>query len=367
MRRTGMSARRRRVTALLVAALAARLAAAPVRAAEDPLAAEIARWSAFLHDNDATDQTWQQVKAACGPPLARAAAALAQGRRLLALQKLAAVRANLAAARWLRQRPAEARLDEAAFEAEWRRAGERLKAELGTPSADAFAAVQPAALRALAEAALPQVHAYYQASLEYGRNTMPESGLFYISSAEAASEFAGVSRALAEPSRLRLPALRPLAAELDALESELLAAYRPPASLDRHPEFIAASSTLNEARSLDGASLRFGALLRYLQAAQRVALLREAAAAPRGGELSARLQAIESRLASDGVDHSIARLLIETAQDDLDTDGPARGAVAAAIADDVLARYLAALEPAPTRPPRPEPRVSVTLVRWPYT
>jgi len=40
---------------------------------------------------------------------------------------------------------------------------------------------------------------------------------------------------------------------------------------------------------------------------------------------------------------------------------------AAAVAEVVLPRYLAALEPAKPRPPSPAPQVTVTLVRWPYT
>ena len=65
--------------------------------------------------------------------------------------------------------------------------------------------------------------------------------------------------------------MRRLSDELDALEGELLSAYKPPASIDRHREFIAASSTLKEARELDAAGLSYGALLRYLQAVLRVA------------------------------------------------------------------------------------------------
>jgi hypothetical protein len=46
---------------------------------------------------------------------------------------------------------------------------------------------------------------------------------------------------------------------------------------------------------------------------------------------------------------------------------PAPPPIAAAIATDVLPRYFAALGPARPSPARPAPRVTVTLVRWPYT
>jgi hypothetical protein len=139
------------------------------------------------------------------------------------------------------------------------------------PRPDELAGVQPAALRALGEAALPQLRVYYDASLEYGRNTMPDSGLFYLGSAQAQRDFVAFARTLAERSSARAPAVRALEPELDALDKEMLAAYRPPLSIDKHPQFITASSLLKEARELDAARLRYGALLRYLQAAYRFA------------------------------------------------------------------------------------------------
>jgi hypothetical protein len=39
----------------------------------------------------------------------------------------------------------------------------------------------------------------------------------------------------------------------------------------------------------------------------------------------------------------------------------------AVLVADVLPRYFAALEPARPAPSRPAPKVTVTLVRWPYT
>jgi hypothetical protein len=62
-----------------------------------------------------------------------------------------------------------------------------------------------------------------------------------------------------------------------------------------------------------------------------------------------------------GVDPSLARLFLETAESE------GAGPIASAIVADVLPRYFAALEPARALPPRPAPRATVTLVRWPYT
>jgi hypothetical protein len=299
------------------------------------------------------------------PLLARARSALTDGHRLLALQRLLAARAELSAAGYMQAPPASAVKDAAAFEAEWRRMGGVLADRLGWPPAGSLDGVRPAAVRALGEAALPQSRVFYDASLEYGRATMPEYGLYYLGSARSAGETVELCRSLSEPAGPSLPPIRSVRGEIEALEGELLAAYRPPLSVDRHPDFIAASSQLKEARELDEAGLLHGALLRYLQAAQRAAPLREAA--PPDAERRARqIRDLEARLSEGGVDHSLGRLFLERAQEAL-VASAAEAAVAAAIAGDVLPRYLAALEPARPEPPRAGPKFTVTLVRWPYT
>src|SRR5438270_886301 len=81
---------------------------------------------------------------------------------------------------------------------------------LGKPSAAVLAGVKPAALRALGEAAIPQVRAYYVASLDYGRSTTPDDGLYYLGTAQAQRELTELCRRLSTPSTLRPPPLRSL-------------------------------------------------------------------------------------------------------------------------------------------------------------
>jgi hypothetical protein len=350
----------------------------------DPLGREIERWTRFVRENPATDEIWKQVKAGSGPALQQASRALREGRPLLALLRFAAVHENLAAAVYLGGRPAAQRTDPAAFEAEWKRMAKIVPGNLSPAGAGGS---QPTAIRAIREVALPQARIYYEASLDYGRNTMLENGLFYLGAAKAWSDFerfageiggqaalgrsAGPQAPGAQPAAA--PPLRGLGPELDRLEDEMLAAYRPPASIDGHRDFIKASSSLKEARELDAAGLHFGALLRYLQAALEFAPLRPAPRSPReksAGDpaVAARLRALEERLSASEVDHSLGRLFLEMAHADLEEPSTESGPImAAAIADDILPRYLAALEPERPRAPRPEPRVTVTLVRWPYT
>jgi predicted Zn-dependent protease len=107
------------------------------------------------------------------------------------------------------------------------------------------------------------------------------------------------------------PSLRSLEGELDALQGELLAAYRPPASIDRHREFIVASAAIKEARELEAAGLRHGALYRYLEAVLRVDLARAPATTPDAEALASRLREWNSRLSAGPVDQSLGRLYLE--------------------------------------------------------
>lgn len=341
-------------TFILVTVLLAACAGAPDQA-RDPLASEIQRESTFVESRPPQDKLRQKVQ----PVLARADDSLRQGKRLLALQRLADAKNELALTAYLQSRPAEQRREMAAFEAEWARMGGELRKDSPASLED----LHPAAVRALGEAALPQVRAYHDASLEYGRNTTPGDGLYYLGAAQAQKEVVDLLRTLSSPASRREPPLRPLGPEIEALEGEMLAVYRPPVSIDRHGEFITASATLKEARELDEAGLRYGALLRYLQAALQFAPLRGPAPPLAEGALAK----LEARLAGGEVDHSLGQMFLETAQAHLAAGSPASEATAAIIAGDVLPRYFAALEPARPREPGPAPRVTVTLVRWPYT
>lgn len=345
------------------------MAATGVPEPADPLVREVSRWSKLLRESTSKDETWIQIKGASEPLIAGAEQALRDGRRLLALQRFASARAYLAAAAYVASPPAVDVKDVHGLEAEWTRMGGALRDSLGKPDSGALSGVSPAAARALGEAALSQVRVYYDSSLEYGRNTMPSQGLFYLGLAEAQSELVTFCRTLSPAARPDPPSVRGLEPELDSLEGEILEAYRPPASIDRHAEFIAASSTLKEARELDAAGLRYGALLRYLQAAQRFSLLRKAGT-PVGGEaVAARLRELDARLSAGRGDDSLGRLFLESAQAEVAKAAPGADApaAAAAIAGDILPRYFAALEPASRAAPRPAPEVTVTLVRWPYT
>jgi len=333
------------------------------------LADELARLRAVLDDPSRTFELWNQIKPGSAAALADAEQALAAGRRTLALERIVAARNQLAAAAYTGDRLATAGQDLSSLEAEWKRLGSSLRADLAAPAVASLATVRPAILRALAETAVSQARVYHDASLEYGRNTMPESGLFYLGAAQAQRDWVTTARDWSGSLAVGPPPARALGPEIDALQSVLLAAYRPPASIERHREFITASATLKEARELDAAGLRFGALLRFLQATSRVAQLKSMTAAqPDAATIRERLREVEARITAAPVDHSVARLFVEQAQAALDRAGDAAVPPAAAAAvSDVLPAYFAALGPVGPSAAKTAPTVRVTLVRWPYT
>jgi hypothetical protein len=330
----------------------------------DPLAQAIHERAVVLRDTSITDPLWREVAPGARSLVARAESALVRGDRELALEWLAQAWPDLEAVRFTMARPDSERQSLAAFEAEWRREA----AELLPATPPTLDGVTPADVRAQGEAALPPVREYYEASADYARSTSPGAGVFYLGAAHAQRSFAELCRSLSERSSRRAPPVRPLRGELDALENALLAAYRPPASIELHPRFIEASSALKEARELDEAGFHHGALLRYLLAVQLASRVRGAPPSLSGDVLAARLREWRARLPATGVDHSIGRVFLERAEFDF-AAAPRESAhvAASAIVEHVLPAYVAALEPAKPATARPPAAITVTLVRWPYT
>ena len=328
---------------------------------QDPLAAEISRWSVYVSSHPASGDV--------GTALQDAVTAVRAGRRLYALHRLAAAHESLSASAYVESQPEKPGAAE--FEAAWKREGDQLRDALAPPSSGLFKGIGEAAVRGVAQAASMQVRIYYDASIDYGRNTAPESGLYYLGVARAEQELVSLCRRLGRVGEDRpAPPLRSLAPELDRLQSDVLAAYRPPASVEKHREFIALGATIKEARELDAAGLREGALYRYLQAVLRFAVLRGPAPQQPPEELIAqRLQEMARRAADRQSDHSIAALFMEQADAEA-ARAPGDAASRAtrdAIVTDVLPRYFDALRPASPPAARPVPQATVTLVRWPYT
>ena len=357
------------VVALVFSSSIALGAAASTAPAEDPLAAAIAHLREKLRAATPLDEESDQVRAGAAPYLAHAEQALAGGKRWLALSRLALIWSNLEAIDYRAAIPGEQRSQMTSLEQEFARLGPELSEADTQASRPTFEGV-PAAARAVGEAALAEVPVYYAASLDYGKNTAPEYGLVYLGAARAQLELARLAARLTEPAPVGAPlAPRSVAAELDALESELLAAYTPPASIDSHSVFIRISGLVKQARELDAAGRYHGALYKLLDARMRLSRLEHPGRTLNVDETERRARAVETELAAKKVDSSLALLFLETARfSAADPDPAAKGGeVASAILEDVVPLYAAALGPAPERPPAAKPEATVTLVRWPYT
>jgi hypothetical protein len=330
------------------------------------LAEELGRWKTALADEARADTLWTQVRAGAQTVLTQADQALADGRTHVAAERLIVGRQNLAAANYVAQLPAGATEDLAALEAEW----QRMRGELGVDTPPPAPSSGSALRRAIEEAAAQQLKVYYDASLPYARNTTPLSGYTYLGIARSQQEAGRIAASLVPGDGRRQPRLRSIRPDIDALQAELLGLYRPPVSIEKHPDFIATSSLLKEARELDAAGRHYGALLRYLQAAMRFGMLEAPAAdaLPRSAA-RARAAAELDRAAGGRVDHSVARLFAERAAFEVDrAESEAPPMIANAILARVLPRYYAALEPAPAAAvTAATPAVTITLVRWPYT
>lgn len=334
-------------------------------AAADTAPREIAAESARLRDLAAAKPdsgNWKQKKPELAADAAAAEAALKAGRVYLALELLGTSRHDL--------RGFEA-LDKQSLAAAGLPAFEAAARSVETAPIAPFRAGTPAAVRALAESYSGRIRSLLDGGRGFAKATGVADGLYYLGGAQAAQESAAFARSLDFASAGKLPPVRPVAAELTALQNRVLAVYKPPRSVSEHPSFIRINGTLKLAQELDGQGLRFGALYQYLEALRLFTML-EAGGEPRPlGELRSAAAGLETRLAADRRDHSLARLFLERAAARLDEaaakDDAALRRSAQAIVEAVVPAYFAALE-ARVSQTRPAGRTAtVTLVRWPYT
>jgi hypothetical protein len=197
---------------------------------------------------------------------------------------------------------------------------------------------------------------------------MAEAGFFYLASARSQKDFVRFCAAPSRGGSGRQPALRSIAPEIEALEGELLALYRRPPRSTGTREFITSSVDAQGGLRARRLGLRYGALVRYLQAALRVDALRTPPPALEGPALTSRLAELEKKLDAGGRDDSIGRIFLESAQGDVRARrGRQEARDRPAVAGRRPPRYFAALEPAKPRPACAQAAVTVTLVRWPYT
>ena len=157
------------------------------------LAREIATWQEFTRQVPTDNDDGKSIRESSRLLLDDAHSAMASNRPWLALSRLSVVWGNLSATRWVESVDPAARKSLDELEKEWRRAGLPPTADSDVTRAAFASSFASAAGRALAESALLQAGEYHEASLEYGRNTEPGAGFFYLGAMRGQREFARVA------------------------------------------------------------------------------------------------------------------------------------------------------------------------------
>lgn len=334
----------------------------------DPIAVDISHWKKFLEENKSTDENWTSVKEITTPFIVKAEKALAENRRFYALHLLATARSLLKAEEYLSKLPPDSLKQLSKLEEEWRNTGSILKPVLSRSESPKFDGL-PIVVQAICQTAYSEIQPFYEASLEYGKSTVPDAGLYYLGSALGQLDFTRFCGTLPHDSAFQPVNFPSLATEVDAFEDQVLLAYKPPASIDSHPIFIRTSAMIKQSRELYDQGFQNGALYRYLDARLRFARLTFAGQTMTSDEANAEAKAVLEKLDQVPKDNSIARLFVEMAVfEAADTSKDSKGGeIASAVFQDVLPHYFLALQPAPQKKPAPPAEVVVTLVRWPYT
>lgn len=262
-----------------------------------------------------------------------------------------------------------------AFEKEWQRAGAELSKEESALTEAKLRAL-PAAVRALVEANQLQSRTLYNAGHLYGQETGVQNGLAYNGLAKGMMEFAVWAAGLKFPAGSR--SMVPSAGNgISGLEKEVLQAYNRPGVAEQQIRFNQVNSTLKFAAELDRAGKNEGALQQLLRAALAFGSLNGAAENQNNpGEIQKQLLAAKDRFSGNSNDQSIGEMYWEIAQSELAasansktyTTGNLRAAI---IVSDVLPRYFRSMSGGTTAEAvaagASSAKVTITLVRWPYT
>ena len=203
-----------------------------------------------------------------------------------------------------------------------------------------------------------------------------QNGLAYNGLAKGMMEFAVWAAGLKFPAGAQstIPSAR---AGISDLEKEVLQAYNRPGVAEQQIRFNQVNATLKFAGELDHAGKNEGALQQLLRAALAFGSLNGAAENQNNpGEVQKQLLAAKDRFSGNSNDQSIGQMYWEIAQSELAasassktyTTGNLRAAI---IVSDVLPRYFRSMNGGTTAgavaASASGAKVTITLVRWPYT
>ncbi len=236
----------------------------------------------------------------------------------------------------------------------------------------------PALLVALEDSANLRAWRYYASSRGQGTEGGVAAGRYYLGHGYASARLARVLHDLPGRVQAEVPPTPRPAALLEALEEDLSDLFRPPLLTRTQSDLTRCNAALGFARELTRRGAHAAALWQALEVQQAVAVLRSGSqepgqpgepGEPREPEVARQLAQRAAQLEDQEGDASIAAALLQQASwalDEAATGQPDGLRRAAAIVGPVWTAHAAALSASPA----PEPassKVTVTLVRWPFT
>lgn len=351
---------------VLATAFSLLLAAAPppdpcaAGAAAEQLGAEIAaqrKGVEGITPSKGTENEWKQGLTL----LDDAAKALEAGRAYLALDRLAAARMLLGPLRFVSEHSEDPKKGVEAIRADLA----ALAPELSKPSSP----VLPLAVRAFRDEARVQAPVYGHTVGAWDQIDDKMGALFYGGQARELARLAAFDAGLRFPLPPSPPKLSAwvVGEAVDAYEHQLVAAYRPPVSADKHQQFILASAALKTAHELISAGSAEGAAWNYLKA-RRYGAAMTRADAPTPMAEGLRAASVETFPGDTSLVCRITQQVATVLEGDTVPEDRLR--LADALLHDLLPAYRALLSGAAADMPtvvKTQPKVVVTLVRWPYT
>jgi hypothetical protein len=343
--------------------------------AQDPkpqIKAEIDRLKQSLQEKPLKNPDFPDIQSMVSGAVNAAAEALDSGNLYLSLERLLQAEDLFLGARVAVDKADAVKSGLPAFEAEWGKASQNLKA-LNDEAHKKDWRSSPLALRALSETAEGRSIPLLEGGRGFATSTKPSDGLFYTGQAQGEAYFAKFSSTVVLTGNSASFPLRSYLPELQKLQERSNAAFKPPRSIDLHSRFIALNSTLKLAEELDAQKLYAGALYQYLEATRHYGMLEALPLnASQQSALKTDLAAAQKKFAASKQDDSLAQLFLErAASQTVHPDGSAPSAdewrSARVILDQVLPAYLAAKKPASPLQLASGKTVDLTLVRWPYT
>ena len=334
--------------------------------------AEIDRLKQSLQEKPLKNPDFPDIQSMVTGAVNSASEALDSGNLYLALERLLQAEDLFHGARAVVDKTDTVKSSFPAFEAEWEKASQNLNV-LNAEARKKDWRSSPLAVRALAETAEGRSIPLLEGGRGFASSTKPADGLFYIGQAQGEAVFAKFTASLLLTGNSSSFSLRSYLPELQKLQEKTNAAFKPPASIDLHPRFIALNSALKLAEELDSQKLYAGALYQYLEATRHFAMLQAPPVdAAQQSVVKADLAAARKKFAASNQDESLSQLFLERAESQtVHPDGSAPTAdewrSARVILDHVLPAYFAAKKPASPLLQASGKTVDITLVRWPYT